>query len=192
MLGRFLMSLKHWNDIFSLNIHGAVSSTDWTERPAALTQSVPGVLLGGSEFRAKFLVQKCQHGSKPSQSPIGNLLSILMINGIVLWMYHVAGILILHSAMQINLFFLLLRAFTCVELYVDIILSLHAPLCPHVVFQQLFFSQDYVVIALLTWLITAGLTLTSNTCLFFWTPFLFNSFQVFSFFLRLKELYIVQ
>lgn len=121
MLGPFLMSLKHWNDIFSLNIQGVVleescfSSTDWTVRPAALTQSVPGVLLGGCEFRAKFLVQKCQHGSKPSQSPIGNLLSILMINGIVLWMYHVAGILILHSAMQINLFFLLLRAFTCVE-----------------------------------------------------------------------------
>lgn len=112
--------LKHWNDTFSLNIHAVVlemscfSSTDWTVRPAALTQSVPGVLLGGCEFRAKFLVQKCQHGSKLSQSPIGNLLSILMINGIALWMYDVAGILILHSAMQINLFFLLLLAFTCV------------------------------------------------------------------------------
>lgn len=81
--------------------------------------TVPGVLLWGCEFRTKFLVEKCQHGYIPSQSPNCCLLTILMINNPAAWIYYVAWILIWHSMLGIHLFCLLLHVckyhplFTC-------------------------------------------------------------------------------
>lgn len=93
---------------------------DWETGRAAPCDSPQGAAQG-LWAQNKFSTWKMS-AHTPSQSPTGYLLTILMINNLDLWIYHVAWILIWHSNMGIHLSSLLIWASIYLEVFVNVIL----------------------------------------------------------------------